>query len=428
MSTSACLQADIFDSNEGHGAGTVVRLDDRARGLMSGLRELRSRQAARFASLAGSPERFTEMQDEIAAADAEIRNVARRLGTWLALNAEEAVADEAHCDDVSEGGCDPETELANAPNALANTDPVRRVLTQEEVRRQLDAHFKSLQMNRTPEVERDDPALLRALLKELGLGADPPGKEWFQTTVDNLPHLTSDRSLDRFARCSSETNRTVLSLLTVLVRAVEGNLDEGERRQVLARLRNHSACTRPGHVNGLARNHAPTGDSWQADVLAAVDALQRAAGMAKRPGVSEEPTSGSLALVRVRSDRDEEPTEIRSPLPSELQGLRVVLVGGSPREPRRSKLQRRLGCAALEWREAGRPRELEALIHRIAQGSVDIVLVLCSLISHKDADRVVDSARVHGVRVGMVPRGYGEAAIRHAIMDNFAGSTGPDHS
>ncbi len=30
MSTSACLQADIFNSNEGHRAGTVVRLDDRA--------------------------------------------------------------------------------------------------------------------------------------------------------------------------------------------------------------------------------------------------------------------------------------------------------------------------------------------------------------------------------------------------------------
>lgn len=43
-----------------------------------------------------------------------------------------------------------------------------------------------------------------------------------------------------------------------------------------------------------------------------------------------------------------------------------------------------------------------------------------SLMSHKDSERVVQHARRHGVRVGVVARGYGKRQVQQAVKDCFA--------
>ncbi|GIW85853.1 MAG: hypothetical protein KatS3mg108_0177 [Isosphaeraceae bacterium] len=98
------------------------------------------------------------------------------------------------------------------------------------------------------------------------------------------------------------------------------------------------------------------------------------------------------------------------------RGLRCVIIGGSPREERRRKLESLLELAELDWEphEDKRPAALESLRERVRGGSVDLVLIIKTLVGHTVTETLrpaCDDADIPCVHVD----GYGEQAIAEAL-------------
>lgn len=98
------------------------------------------------------------------------------------------------------------------------------------------------------------------------------------------------------------------------------------------------------------------------------------------------------------------------------RGRRAVMVGGSPREPNRVRLEGAFGFAELDWMPAEfRRNSLQAVRDRVRAGGVDLVLILRSLVGH-DADQVIlPACREMDVAWVSVEQGYGVARVRQAI-------------
>lgn len=111
-----------------------------------------------------------------------------------------------------------------------------------------------------------------------------------------------------------------------------------------------------------------------------------------------------------------------SPLPADwpwwahTRGRRAVMVGGSPRELNRARLQRIFEFAELTWMPAEfRRNSLQAVRDRVRAGGLDLVLILRSFVGH-DADQVIlPACREMQVGWASVEQGYGVARVRQAI-------------
>ena len=97
-----------------------------------------------------------------------------------------------------------------------------------------------------------------------------------------------------------------------------------------------------------------------------------------------------------------------------VQGKTAILVGGAPREPNRDRLETYLGLATLEWPLVDGPRKVEAVAQRIGRGAYDLVLVNTALVTHPEAERVLDAAKASRTRWAIV-ESYGVSAVRHGI-------------
>lgn len=96
------------------------------------------------------------------------------------------------------------------------------------------------------------------------------------------------------------------------------------------------------------------------------------------------------------------------------RGRRAVMVGGEPREAARASIERAFEFAELEW-ISGSEQDALRVEPRIRNGSVDLVLLLRSFVSHSATDRLVASCKSQSVDWAVVDQGYGVVRIAEAI-------------
>jgi hypothetical protein len=96
------------------------------------------------------------------------------------------------------------------------------------------------------------------------------------------------------------------------------------------------------------------------------------------------------------------------------QGKIALLVGGAPKEPNRDRLETYFRLASLDWPLIDGPRKVEAISQRVAKGAYDLVLVIRTLVAHKESERILDAAREAKIPWAMV-EGYGAAAVKQGI-------------
>lgn len=128
--------------------------------------------------------------------------------------------------------------------------------------------------------------------------------------------------------------------------------------------------------------------------------------------------------IRVAAEEDEEePADADgSPLPADwawwpkTRGRHAIMVGGSPRELNRVRLERAFEFGELEWMPAEfRRNSLLAVRKRVLAGSVDVVLILRRFVGHDADDIIIPACKERGVDWVHVEHGYGVARLRQGI-------------
>jgi len=168
----------------------------------------------------------------------------------------------------------------------------------------------------------------------------------------------------------------------------------------------------PGHINGLQLKHTPIDSSWANDADDHWQALVAVVG-------HEIPTARKSPPTRRKKERtvvEAEPVLVEPdwPLLPVTRGKTALIVGGAPKEPNRDRLETYLRLATLDWPLVDGPRKVEAVAQRIGKGAYDLVIVIQALISHPEAERVLDAAKASRTRWAMVD-GYGVTAVRQGI-------------
>ena len=168
----------------------------------------------------------------------------------------------------------------------------------------------------------------------------------------------------------------------------------------------------PGHIHGLQLKHAPLRGTWANDAGDHWQALCEVIGQ-ELPKTAT-PTPARKKKERVAVESEPSLVEADWPLLPFVRGKTAILVGGAPREPNRDRLEVYLGLATLEWPLVDGPRKVEAVAQRIGRGAYDLVLVNTSLVTHPEAERVLDAAKASRTRWAVV-ESYGVSAVRHGI-------------
>jgi len=107
--------------------------------------------------------------------------------------------------------------------------------------------------------------------------------------------------------------------------------------------------------------------------------------------------------------------ELAEPLRRLLEGKRLLIVGGVPREEVRVKLVELLGLSEAQWPDAwDHMVDIDALGARIAEGSVDLVVDLVRFMGHY-GNRLQEYCSRAGIPFVMVDRGCGVTRILQAI-------------
>lgn len=103
------------------------------------------------------------------------------------------------------------------------------------------------------------------------------------------------------------------------------------------------------------------------------------------------------------------------------RGKNAVMVGGSPREASRERIQSAFGFKTLEWVESEfRSKSLQRLRDRLSANGPDLLILLTSFIGH-DADEILlPTCRERGIPFAHVEHGYGVVAIRLALERNVS--------
>lgn len=94
------------------------------------------------------------------------------------------------------------------------------------------------------------------------------------------------------------------------------------------------------------------------------------------------------------------------------EGRSGVIVGGSPREDVRAKLEAVFGFTTLDWIAIKGARRVQALEQSVRSGGVDVVFALIDFVPHAVTERLRTGREP---LVLHVPHGYGASALRAAI-------------
>jgi hypothetical protein len=221
----------------------------------------------------------------------------------------------------------------------------------------------------------------------------------------------------------------LVSWVVARLRAVEerGPLDR-RNRAVRAGMCRYQMEHEEGYVHGLKLDHAPRSTSWNEDALrlwAELEALTRAP-------VPQPFRFGGRPKKRKEKPENEgaQPSIVLAgdwPWRLVVTGKRAVMVGGTPREQHRAKLEGYFGFGELAWEQAEHSRNsLQRARDRVRARGVDVVFLLTKFLGH-DAARVIQPAcKAVGVPFVPVQNGYSVEAMRSAIERHLspAGSMG----
>lgn len=132
-----------------------------------------------------------------------------------------------------------------------------------------------------------------------------------------------------------------------------------------------------------------------------------------------------LAEQEVEADTDVSSLPAGWPGWAYTRGKRAVIVGGEPRAQRVEAIQQAFGFADVQWvpKTDKGARKVQALVERMKNGTIDLVICLRAFSSHKLYDAVFDVAEPQCERV--LADTYGVTQIRLAIERDL-GLDGPD--
>jgi hypothetical protein len=130
-----------------------------------------------------------------------------------------------------------------------------------------------------------------------------------------------------------------------------------------------------------------------------------------RRAIREEQSSGEASLERTYDAIPEDWAWW-----GRTEGRRAVILGGSPRETNRARLQEEFHFAELVWDPAEHKRNvLQRLRDRIRSGGVDLVIVLRRFVGHDTDDVVVRACKESGTDWVHVEHGYGVNQVQAAV-------------
>jgi hypothetical protein len=133
------------------------------------------------------------------------------------------------------------------------------------------------------------------------------------------------------------------------------------------------------------------------------------------------PEEAAGALETPTGERVLHPSVLRA-LPH-TRGKRIVMVGGAVRAERRERLRRLFEAETFEWvpyERGGGQRGVEQVSAQMRAGTPDLVICLLGFMSHGVSQEIGAASRASGVPCAMVPHGYGEVAVAHAIVQTCA--------
>lgn len=126
--------------------------------------------------------------------------------------------------------------------------------------------------------------------------------------------------------------------------------------------------------------------------------------------------------AKVRRFTKAQAEEDASPEPwgvaARLAGRAVLLVGGDRTAGLLERLRQRLPGVSLEWVETSQStgvRQVQAASDRVANGSIDLLLLIQRFVSHKVTDVILSAVKASQVPLQTVRRGYGLSQVRAAL-------------
>lgn len=131
----------------------------------------------------------------------------------------------------------------------------------------------------------------------------------------------------------------------------------------------------------------------------------------------------NLEQEALRAEDESQNTALPEDWPyfSYTRGKHAVIVGGDPRPVRLPPLQEAFGFASIDWRESG-PRQIDALIRKMHQGGIDLVIVLRAFSKHRVSGPIFEarkSAGESGCEV-ILADAYGIQQLRQGVERFFA--------
>ncbi len=273
---------------------------------------------------------------------------------------------------------------------------------------------KSQEQTQRPTTNGDKATLL-SLAQHVNIADTTPA---LLDEIAALERATADARIPQWKKMSASAQVRWLTILVAWAKALEQEAREGGEGEAEARvgtafrrLRAFSMHDRPGFIVGFARSAMPQSETWRAD------AAEMLGGLRARSRDATTPRPTTVVVYDEVDVDDERESKVPEDWPhfSRVRGKNVVMVGGEVREERRVALEEAFQCASLTWVPHNRPRLLQSLGERAAQGNVEIILVN-KFVAHKETEALERAATVPiiGVR-----RGYGVTAVKTALEEYF---------
>lgn len=317
----------------------------------------------------------------------------------------------------------------------------------------------------------DTESIVRGEYKRMERFARPDRLTWVAELPRDVQCLLIGHLVAR-ARCLQEA--PALHIVNAL------DLDK-PLEQLFSAWTSHQRSVQPGFVHGLGRHHAPERGSWHADARALwLDLAERTTLLHDEPALNPERELRSLEqLLEAHTDdqqvvaqldlavasgvAQDDPRLIRvlrtypdivkfarfKPLRRAIRAMevaeeaeadeavpgpalewphwqvvrdrRVIILGGSPREQARARIERAFAMGELTWVQVDQHKQLDSLAQRIRSGGLDLLILLQSFASHKASDKLVEACRDGGVPFVPIEHGYGVARIQRAIEEHVGG-------
>ena len=306
------------------------------------------------------------------------------------------------------------TTLAEEARASASAEPVSAQAVQQWAER-----YRS----REPQQSPSPALLLHAMVERLG---PPPERLDVGVErgleIERLDEALSGEALGELRQLPSDAQRAYLRLVTArlnAIREVAGTdvFTRERANRLLGTIRDYTREHRPGAIYGLASAHEPRSGTWHDE---AAHLWRRIAGEAVR-----ERARGSPPVSAHRRSQDEpdegdgEAALAHAPEPDwplwpVVRGKRALMMGGSPRESARTRIEQAFAMRELVW-SADDPRKAQSAEARIEAGGHDLVLVLLRFVSHGTCERLMQACAARQVPCALIEHGYGVAAIRRAL-------------